>query len=68
MFDDTVEVEVKAEAHDETTDVVLVYPEIRGNIIIGPEPMYAETDYVYVMHFEGGKIRHMPKVWELKLP
>ena len=68
MFDDTVEVEVKAEAHDETRDIVLVYAEIRGNIIIGPEPMYAKTDYVYVMHFDGGKIRHMSKVWELRLP
>ena len=59
MFDETVEVEVKAEAHDETKDNVLVYAEIRGNIIIGPEPMYAKTNYVYVMHFDEGKIRHM---------
>ena len=68
MFDDTVKVEVKAEAHDAARDIVLVYAEIRGNIIIGPEPMYAKTDYVYVMHFDDGKIRHMSKVWELKLP
>ena len=39
----------------------------RGNIIIGPEPMYAKTDYVYVMHFDGGNIRNMSKVWELGL-
>ena len=40
----------------------------RRNKLNGPEPMYAKTDYVYVMHFDGGKIRHMSKVWELRLP
>jgi hypothetical protein len=49
MFDKNVEVEVKAEAHDETRDIVLIYAEIRGNVIIGSEPMFAKTDYVYVI-------------------
>lgn len=68
MFDENVEIEVKAEAHDQSRDIVLIYAEIRGNVIIGPQPMFAKTDYVYAIHFEGDKICHMTKVWELKLP
>ena len=68
MFDENVEIDVKAEAHDQARDIVLIYAEIRGNVIIGPEPMFAKTDYVYAIHFEGCKICHMTKVWELKLP
>lgn len=68
MFDDNVEVEVKAEAHDRDKDIVLIYAEIRGNVIIGPEPMFMKTDYVHAIHFNGEKISHITKVWELKLP
>ena len=68
MFDENVEIEVKAEAHDQTRDIVLIYAEIRGNVIIGPKPMFAKTDYVYVIQFDEEKIKHMTKVWELKLP
>ena len=68
MFDDNVEVEVKAEAYDRDKDIVLIYAEIRGNVIIGPEPMFMKTDYVYAIHFDGEKISHIAKVWELKLP
>ena len=68
MFDENVKVGVKAEASDQTRDIVLIYAEIRGNVIIGPKPLFAKTDYVYVIHFDGEKIQHMTKVWELKLP
>ena len=68
MFDDNVEVEVKAEAYDRDKDIVLIYAEIRGNVIIVPEPMFMKTDYVYAIHFDGEKISHIAKVWELKLP
>ena len=53
MFDDNVEVEVKAEAYDRDKGIVLIYAEIRGNVIIGPEPMFMKTDYVYAIHFDG---------------
>ncbi|MDA9795279.1 hypothetical protein N9C22_03360 [Paracoccaceae bacterium] len=43
MFDDNVEVEVKAEAYDRDKDIVLIYAEIRVNVIIGPEPMFMKT-------------------------
>ena len=68
MFDENVAVEIKAEAHDQTRDIVLIYAEIRGNVIIWPEPMFAKTNYVYAIQFDEGKIRHMTKIWELKLP
>ena len=68
MFDENVEVDVKAEAHDQTRNIVLIYAVIRGNVIIGPEPMFAKTDYVYVIQLDEEKIRHVTKVWELKLP
>tara|TARA_B110000967_G_C18840489_1_gene539105 strand:- start:1018 stop:1455 length:438 start_codon:yes stop_codon:yes gene_type:complete len=68
MFDENVEIEIKAEAHDQTRDIVLIYAEIRGNVIIGPAPMFAKTDYVYAIKFNDEKIRHISKVWELKLP
>jgi hypothetical protein len=68
MFDENVKVGVKAEASDQTRDIVLIYAEIRGNVIIWPEPMFAKTDYVYLIKFDQGKIRHKTKIWELKLP
>ena len=30
---------------------------------VAPTGKAASTDYVYVMDFEGGKIRHMQKIW-----
>ena len=68
MFDATVEVEVKSEAYDVKKDIALIYAEIRGNVIIGPEPMFMKTDYVYAINFNGKKISHVTKIWELKLP
>ena len=68
MFDDNVEIEIKAEAYDRPRDIVLIYAEIRGNLILGPEPMFAKTDYVYVLKFDYGKISHMAKIWDFKLP
>jgi hypothetical protein len=68
MFDENVEVEVKAEAYDGQRDIVLIYAEIRGHLILGPEPMFAKTDYVYVLKFDDGKISHLTKVWDFKLP
>ena len=68
MFDATVEVEVKSEAYDVKKDIALIYAEIRGNVIIGPEPMFMKTDYVYAINFNGKKISHITKIWELKLP
>ena len=68
MFDETVEIEVKSEAYDVKKDIALIYAEIRGNVIIGPEPMFMKTDYVYAINFNGKKISHVTKIWELKLP
>ena len=68
MFDDNVEIEIKAEAYDRQRDIVLIYAEISGNLILGPEPMFAKTDYVYVLRFDDGKISHMAKIWDFKLP
>ena len=68
MFDENVEIEVKAEAYDRQKDTVLIYAEIRGHLIIGPEPMFAKTDYVYVLKFDDGKISHMVIVRDFKLP
>ena len=61
MFDDNVEIEIKAEAYDRQRDIVLIYAEIRGNLILGPEPLFAKTDYVYVLKFDYGKISHLAK-------
>ena len=68
MFDDNVQIEVKSEAYDNVRNIALLYAEIRGNVVIGPAPMFAKTNYVYVIHFDGDKICHITKVWELKLP
>ena len=68
MFDENVEVEVKSEAYDIKKDIALIYAEIRGNVIIGLEPMLMKTDYVYAINFNGEKISHVTKIWELKLP
>jgi ketosteroid isomerase-like protein len=30
---------------------------------MAPTGRHTDTDYVYAMHFENGRIRHMTKVW-----
>ena len=61
------DVKVKAIAHDQDTDIVLIYGEIEGTVIIGPEPMPMKTDYVYALNFEDVKIRHISKIWEINI-
>ena len=68
MFDNIVEIEVKSEAYDVKKDIALINAEIRGNVIIGPEPLFMKTDYVYAINFNGEKISHITKIWERKLP
>ena len=68
MVDEAVEVEVKSAPYDVQKDIALIYAEIRGNVIIGPEPMFMKTDYVYAINFNGKNISHVTKIWELKLP
>ena len=46
MLDKDLKVKVKAIAHDQDTDIVLIYEQIEGTLIIGPEPMPMKTDYV----------------------
>ena len=67
MLDKDVKVKIKAIAHDRDTDIILIYGQIEGIVIIGPEPMPMKTDYVYALHFEDGKIRHVSKIWEFNI-
>ena len=67
MLDNDVKVKVKAIAHDRDTDIVLIYGQIEGTVIIGPEPMPMKTDYVYALNFEDGKISHVSKIWEFNI-
>jgi len=60
--------ELKAFATDEARGSVTAYGIFTGthNDEGGPVPptgKRAESDYVYVMDFEGDKIRHMVKIW-----
>lgn len=59
---------VRAFAVDEARNIVTVFGVFRGTHTGdgGPVPatgQSAEADYVYVMEFEGDKIRHMTKIW-----
>ena len=67
MLDKDLKVKVNAIAHDQDTDIVLIYEQIEGTLIIGPEPMPMKTDYVYALNFENGKIRHVSKIWEFNI-
>ena len=67
LLDKDVKVKVKAISHDQDTDIVLIYGEIKGTVIISPEPMPMKTDYVYALNFEDGKIRHVSKIWEFNI-
>ena len=60
--------EVRSFAVDEERQNVTVYSVFRGTHTAdgGPVPptgKQVEADYVYVMQFDGDKIRHMTKVW-----
>jgi predicted ester cyclase len=60
--------EVKAFATDEKRDAVVVFAVVHGTQSGegGPVPPTGKTvaaDYVYAMQFDGGKIRHMTKIW-----
>ena len=59
--------ELKSLAVDEERGNVSAYAVFRGvNSGEGPVPPTGksiEADYVYVLDFDGGKIRHMTKIW-----
>jgi len=60
--------EVRSFAVDERRNNVAAYSVFRGTHTGegGPVPATGkrtETDYVYVMQFDGDKIRHMTKIW-----
>ena len=60
--------EIKSFATDEDRNSVSVYAAVHGTQTGegGPVPPTGNTiaaDYVYTMEFEGGKIRHMTKIW-----
>jgi predicted ester cyclase len=59
---------VRAFAVDEARNNVVVFGVFRGTRTgeggpVPPTGRSAEADYVYVMEFEGDKIRHMTKIW-----
>jgi predicted ester cyclase len=60
--------EVKSFAVDETRGNVIAYGVFRGTHTgqggpVPPTGKAVEADYVYVMDFDGDKIRHMTKIW-----
>lgn len=60
--------EIKAFAADPERNCVAVYSVVRGTQTGdgGPVPPTGKSvaaDYVYVMQFDGDKIRHMTKIW-----
>jgi predicted ester cyclase len=60
--------EVRSFAVDESRNNVIVYGIFRGTHTGegGPVPATGkkvEADYVYVMDFDSGRIRHMTKIW-----
>jgi predicted ester cyclase len=60
--------ELRSFAVDEQRNNVTAYAVFRGSHTGegGPVPPTGKTvaaDYVYVMQFEGGRIRHMTKIW-----
>ena len=60
--------ELRAFAVDQDRNNVTAYAVFRGTHTgeggpVPPTGKQAETDYVYVMQFEGDKIRHMTKIW-----
>ncbi len=60
--------EVRSFAADEVRRNVVAAAIFRGTHTgaggpVSPTGKRAETDYVYVMQFDGDKIRHMTKIW-----
>ena len=60
--------ELKSFAADEGRGNVMAYGVFRGTHTgeggpLPPTGKSAEADYVYVMEFEGDRIRHMTKIW-----
>lgn len=60
--------EVRSFAVDEERDNVAAYAVFRGTHSgeggpVPPTGETMETDYVYVMDFDGDRIRHMTKIW-----
>ena len=60
--------DLKAFATDEARNSVVAYAVFSGTHTgeggpVAPTGKRMETDYVYVMEFAGGKIRHMTKIW-----
>jgi predicted ester cyclase len=60
--------EVRSFAVDEQRHNVAVYGVFRGTHTgdggpVPPTGKSATADYVYVMDFDGGKIRHLTKIW-----
>jgi predicted ester cyclase len=60
--------EVRSLAVDEARHSVAVFGVFRGTHTgeggaVPPTGKRAEADYVYVMDFDGDKIRHMTKIW-----
>ena len=60
--------EIRSFAVDEDRQNVAAYGVFRGTHTgaggpVPPTGKQVEADYVYVMSFDGGKIRHMTKIW-----
>ena len=60
--------EVKSFAADEERNNVIAYGVFSGTHTgdggpVAPTGKSAEADYVYVMDFQGDRIRHMTKIW-----
>jgi predicted ester cyclase len=60
--------ELRSFAVDEERGCVMAYAVFRGTHTaeggpIPPTGRAVEADYVYVMQFDGGRIRHMTKIW-----
>lgn len=60
--------EVRSFAIDEARNNVSAYGIFRGTHTgqggpVPPTGKQVEADYVYVMEFDGGRIRHMTKIW-----
>ena len=56
--------DVEGFAHDESRNVVLICGIYRGVITMSETPHPFETDYVYALKFNEGKIIHVTKVWQ----
>lgn len=60
--------ELRSFAVDEGRNSVAAYAVFRGTHTgeggpVPPTGKRVEADYVYVMHFDGDRIRHMTKIW-----